>query len=111
MPIPANQILNAEILLHGTIAAAGSNNALTVNSFHYRRTSNVNPVSKVNLDTIFQATVVVPLGAALNNRFLQTFNTVRWVNDALDAPVQFNHAVVGAVAGDGMTSIEAAFIL
>jgi hypothetical protein len=111
MPIPVNQILNAEILLHGTIAAGGSNNALTVNSFHYRRTTNVNPVSKVNLDTIFQSTIVVPLGLALNVRFLQTFNTVRWVNDALDAPVQFNHAVAGAVAGDGMTAIEAAFIL
>jgi hypothetical protein len=111
MPIPVNQILNAEILLHGAIAAGGSNNALTVNTFHYRRTANVLPVSKAGLDAIFQSTVVIPLGAALNVRFLQAFNTVRWINDAVDAPVQFNHAVAGAVAGDSMTTIEAAFIL
>ena len=111
MPIPVNQQLNFEIAVLGNIAAGGSNNVRTVNIFHFQRTSNVNPISKGNIDTAFQAAVVVTLGLALNVRWLQLSNTVRCVDDALDSPVSFSHAVAGAVAGDGMTSIQAAFIL
>lgn len=111
MPIPVNQQLNFEVAVQGLISAGGSSTVKTVNVFHYQRTTNVNPISKTNIDTAFQAAVVVPLGAALNNRWTQQNNAVRCVDDALDSPVQFSHAVVGAVAGDGMTSIEAAFVL
>jgi len=111
MPIPANLITHAEIIVKGIITGGGSNTKNTVNVFHYRRTSVVNPLSKTNLDTIFNTTVVAPLALALNNRWTQQHNTVRWIDDATDAPVPFSHAAVGAVAGDGMTTIEAAFIL
>lgn len=111
MPIPVNQLVNVEIVVNGLIAAGGSGNTPTANIFHFRRTTVVNPVNKANIDAAFQAAIVVPLGAALNNRWLQTRNDVRFLNDANDAYVPFAHAVAGAVAGDSMDSIATAFIL
>ena len=111
MPIPANQITVAEIHLQGSIAAAGSSAKRIDLVFHYRRVAvAVNP-TKAALDTIFQATVAVPLIAAINARFTQTGNTIRWMNDAQDGPQTFLHAVVGGVAGDSMVTDMAAFIL
>jgi hypothetical protein len=111
MPIPANLITHAEIITRGIITAGGSNTKNTVTVYHYRRTTVVNPLSKPNLDTVFDATVTAAVALALNNRWTQSNNSVRWIDDALDAPAFFNHAAVGAVAGDGMTTIEAAFLL
>lgn len=111
MPIPANQLVNVEIVCNGLIAAGGSGNTPTANIFHFRRTTTANPVNKGNIDAAFQAAIVVPLGAALNVRWLQTRNDVRFINDVNDAYVPFAHAVAGAVAGDSMDSIATAYIL
>jgi hypothetical protein len=111
MPIPANQIQVAEVHMNGIVAAGGSTNRLANFVFHYRRTSVVNPVTKASLEAIFQSTVCVPVCAALNARYTQSNNTVRWVNDALDPPVPTTRAVVGGRAGDSMPTLSAAYIL
>jgi hypothetical protein len=112
MPIPANQMLNIEVHVHGNCAAGGSSNRLSDNSFFFQRT---NPAlalpTKTQIDAAFQAAIVVPMGAALNARWLQTRNSIRYLDDALDAFVDFSHAVAGAIAGDSMTTIDAAFLL
>lgn len=111
MPIPANQVTVAEILMMGNMAAGGGRVVPIDLVFHYRRTAVVIAASKTALDTIFQTTVVTPIAAALNVRFLQVRNRIRWMNDAQDPYQDFTHAAAGAVTGDSMSSIDAAFIL
>lgn len=111
MPIPTTSIITAEIQVAGNVASAGSSAKKFLFTFHYRRTSTAVTPTKAALDTIFQSTVVVPLGAALNIRYTQTHNNVRWVDDALDAPTLFPHAVAGGVAGDSMPMGLSAYLL
>lgn len=111
MPLPDNQLLVAEVILYGKMDAGGSETVNTVNIFHYRRATTTVPMTKVALDTAFQAAVVVKIGLALNERWNQLFNTVRMVNDALDPIGQFSHAVAGAITGDSMSSLAAQYIL
>lgn len=111
MPIPSNQITIVEIAVTGNVAAGGSNSKPFVFVFHFRRTATVLAVSKTQVDTAFQAAIVVPLALALNITFTQANNQLRWLNDALDAPIAFSHASVGAITGDRMATIDASFLL
>jgi len=111
MPIPANQITQAEITAFGVAAAGGSNNRNFEFVFQFRRTSNVNPVNKANIESAFQTAIMIPVTNALNVRYGQTFNTVRYLNDALDAPVPVTRSVGGARFGDGMPMHNSAFLL
>src|SRR6266404_1990910 len=111
MPIPASSISMAEIRVFGNIASGGVQTKPTNWGFYYKRTSTVPAILKAQIDTAFQAAVVVDLGLALNVRWLQAYNTIRYIDDAQDAPSQHNHAVAGAVAGDGMPSFNTAFLL
>jgi hypothetical protein len=112
MPIPSNQMLNIEVHVHGICAAGGSGSRFSDFSYFFQRT---NPAlalpTKTQIDTAFQTAVVVPLGAALNVRWLQTRNSIRYLDDALDAFVDFSHAVAGAIAGDSMATTLSAFQL
>lgn len=111
MPISPALITHAEIHLVGNIVAGGSNNKATDYTFNYRRTTTVNPLSKPNLDTIFQATVAAKILLATNVRWGQISNTVRWVDDATDPPVPIAHVNLGAIGTDGMSSGETAYVL
>jgi hypothetical protein len=112
MPIPSNQMITIEVHVHGNCAAGGSNNRLSDFSYFYSRT---NPAlalpTKTQIDTAFQTAIVVPTAAALNARWLQTRNSIRYLDDVQDAFVDFSHAAVGAIAGDSLTTVEAAFLL
>jgi len=110
MPIPNNEIRVAQVIVYGDIAASGSSTKNTVTVFNYRRLAVAIAPNKTNLDTAFQAAIGVPMIAALNARWTQRRNTVRWVNDAEDAPVEFTHVNVGGVAGDAMTSNETVYL-
>jgi hypothetical protein len=112
MPIAATSMLNLEVHVHGICAAGGSTSRLSDFSFFYQRTNPSLPLpTKTQIDTAFQTAVVVPLGAALNARWLQTRNSIRYLDDALDAFVDFSHAVAGQVTGDSMATTLSAFIL
>jgi len=111
MQISAALISHAEIHVTGMIVAGGSTSKNTDYTFHYRRTSVVNPLSKANLDTIFQSTVVAKILLAVNVRWTQLSNTVRWVDDATDPPVPFSHVNPGAIATPGTQSFDALFVL
>jgi hypothetical protein len=103
--------LFVEIQTHGTIAAGGSNARATVNTFHYKAAAIGVVPTKAQIDTPFQAQVVVPLGLALSVRWTQVFNTVRFFDDALDPPVSFSHAVAGAIAGDSLPMTNTVYML
>lgn len=111
MPIPANQVTTVEWILSGLIASGGSNSVNTVNVFHFRRTATaVDPV-KSAINTILTTNILTPLALALNLRWSAVHSTVRFVNDATDAPALFTQSAVGAVTGDGLSSLTAIFIL
>lgn len=101
----------AEVAMLGTIAAAGSNSKNVANVYHYRLSVLTAPPTKAALDTAFQTAIVVPYAAAANNRFTQNSNTVRWIDDALDAPASVAHAAVGAIATDSVPLSEAVAML
>jgi len=110
MPIPANQIRVAEVIMYGLIDAEGSGTKNTVTVYHFRRLGvAVNPV-KTNLDTIFQSTIADKVVLALNARWTQLRNSVRWVDDAQDAPLDINHANPGAIGTISQTSNETVYV-
>jgi hypothetical protein len=111
MPIPANQIIHAEILMKGIVTAQGSNSQKFEAVFCFRRTSVTNPPSKSQLETAFQTNIATPVLLALNNTLTQTLTSVRWINDALDVPVEFTETGVGGRSGDAMAKHNAAYIL
>jgi len=110
MPIAANLIRVAQVSIYGQIAAGGSGTVNTVTVLNFRRLAVAIAPSKNALDTAFQAAIVVPILAALNVRWGQLRNSVRWVNDAEDAPLEFPHVNAGGVAGDAQTSNETVYI-
>lgn len=111
MPIPSSSIRHIEIQANGLVSAAGSNAKKSVSVFNFRRTATANPVSKANIESAFQTAIMIPITNALNVRYAQTFNTVRFIDDALDAPSQVTRAVAGAIAGDSLSTICMAFLL
>ena len=111
MSIPIGEQEYFEIQTVGAVAAGGSTSKQFIMTTHWRRTALVLAPSKSQIDTAYQAAVVVPMCAALNNRYTQLRNRVRCINDAADGYVDFSHAVVGAIAGDGMTLSQSAFVL
>jgi len=108
--LPDAQLLNLQAIVYGIITSGGSNTQNTVTVFNYKRNAVALPQSKSAFDTAFQAGVVVPMAAALNNRWTQQHTTIRFVDDALDSPTLFSHAAVGGVAGDGLSATSAIYI-
>jgi hypothetical protein len=111
MPVADTSKLHAEIIVYGRTASGGGGVIRTVTTFHYRRNAVVVTLDKTMLDTAFQTAIVVPMAAALNNRWTQDYNTVRMINDPLDVATLFPHAAVGGVAGDSMPTLNAAYVL
>jgi hypothetical protein len=94
----------------GLMAAAGGNSVNTVFLYHFRRTAGTTTPSKSSINTRFEATIGAAVAAALNARWAATVNSIRRLNDALDANVDFSSALVGAISGDSMPSDQAAYI-
>lgn len=107
---PATPPVIVQVVTNGNCAAAGSNNRKTAVISHWRRVVTTPVFSKTQFDTAYQAAIVVPIGAALNVRWTQTNNAVRVVNNWLDQPQKFGHAVVGAIAGDSMPTYVSSYI-
>lgn len=111
MPIPLSSVTQIEVAAFGIVAAGGSNTRASVATFQYRRTATVLTISKTAVETAFQAAIMIPLTNALNARYAQTFNTVRFLNDATDFPNQVTRAVAGQIAGESLTTAESLFLL
>lgn len=111
MPIPSNQIRVAEIIMNATVAAGGSSNRISNIPFHYRRDTVAVAPSKTNLETQFNTVVAAAILLAVQQDYVQTSNSVRWVDDATDPPFYISRAGTGAIATDRMPTDMAAFIL
>lgn len=97
----------AEVSMLGTLAAAGSNVINVASVFHYRLSVLTLPPTKVALNNAFNAAQAAALLAAYNARYTQSFNTVRWIDDATDPLASVARAGVGAIATDSLPTIDA----
>lgn len=111
MSIPTADIVHAEVIMRGLIAAGGSNSVNTQFVFQYRRTAVVVTPTKTALATVFQAGPGAAIVAALNARWSEQTVSVRWIDDALDQEVPFANVNAGAIAGDSLASHIAQFML
>jgi hypothetical protein len=110
MPIPDNDRFVYQIAMKGVIAASGSSSVNTANIFYFRRTSNINPISKTLINTAFQGAVGDVIAAALNLAWAGTVTQIRCMDDAEDPYADFSSAAVGAISGDRMPSYVTAFL-
>jgi len=110
MPIPDTSKLFVEIVVKGLITGGGSNSINTVNVFHFRRTTNVNPIGKASVDAAFQTAIGDLIFAALNLRWSQLTNEVRFIEDAEDAYGLVDHVNVGSITGDSMNTMSSVFL-
>lgn len=107
MAIPANQLINIEIISKGIIAAGGSNAKAVNNVYTFRRTNTTLPVSKPNIEAAFQAAIMIPVTNALNAAYTQTGNALRFLNDATDPHQLVARAVAGQIAGARQQNYDA----
>ena len=92
----------AEIIAKGTLQSAGSNSKNVFNVFHYRLGVLTAPATKAALETVFQSGVMDVVLDAANARYHQSETTVRWIDDATDAPTSFSETGVGQIATDSL---------
>jgi hypothetical protein len=108
--IPTTDISVVEIVMHG-ISAADTPQAKPIdNVYHFRRTTTGSPLNKVLVQNAFQTAIGDVVLAALNVRYTQVDNKVRWVNDALDLPQSFAETGPGVITGDSCQDFVAAVI-
>jgi len=87
------------------IAMLGVSTAETVtakniaNVYQFRRVITGSGPLKSQIDTAFQAAIGDIVLLALSVDYTQSMNTIRFFDDALDAPLPFTHTGVGGVAG------------
>lgn len=99
MPSIATTLLNyVEIVAKGIVtqATVPSKNFWIVH--HFRRTANVPPLSKADIEAHFQTAYMVPLLAMLNAAYAQTETDVRFIDDATDPYGVFPESTVGGIA-------------
>jgi len=101
----------AEVSMLGSLAAAGSDAKNVASVFHYRLSVLTLPPTKAALELAFNTAQVAALIAAFNSRYVQTFNTVRWIDDATDPPVATTRAGAGAIATDSLPTIDSVSML
>jgi hypothetical protein len=89
-----------EVGMLGVIAADPSISKNIANIYQFRRLAVVAPPSKAEINTAFQASIGAAVLAALNVDYTQTFNTVRFFDNAIDPAQEFVQAGVGAIAGE-----------
>lgn len=111
VPIPDNQCVVIEVQMHGTVSSAGGDAKNANNIFHFRRTSVVNPITEVAAEAAFNTNVSAALIAALNLRYTQTFNAVRFINDATRPFVDVPRTGPGAITGDSMPLDSSLYVL
>lgn len=97
-----------EIVSQAFAVARGSNVKNIFNVWHYQRMVVGGIADKSVIEAAFQTSVMVPLLAAVNVDYTQIQNTVRFFDDALDAPIGFAETGVGAITGDRMETFVAA---
>lgn len=98
-----------EIVSQAFAVARGGQQKPIFNVWHFRRSLAVTTPSKSLIEISFQSVIMTPLLATVHVDYTQIANTVRFFDDALDAPISFPETGVGGVTvGDRMETFVAA---
>jgi hypothetical protein len=100
-----------EISMHGIVTAGGSQTKNSASVFHFRSSAPTTTINKPAIEAAFSGQIAAPILALLNNRYTQTFNTVRLLNNPLDPLYQAAETGVGAITGDSMPMANQSFVL
>lgn len=98
--IPDTDITTVEVAMKGTSVSDTGEAKTIINVYHFRRTNTTFALSKSQINTAFQAGIGAAVLAALNERYTQSENIIRWVDDALDPPQSFTQTGTGAITGE-----------
>lgn len=107
MAIPASDLWTVEIIMKGGVAAAGGGTRNIENVYHFQRTTNVNVLSKANIESQFQTSIATPVLAALSVDFTQSSTSLRFLEDAQDAYQDFTESTAGSIAGERQADYDA----
>jgi len=110
-PLPDTSCNVAQINMRGIISSAGGSSVNAENIFYFRRTTTVNVLAEASVEAAFQANVVLPILAALNLRYTQTRNSVRFINDVTRPFVDVARAIAGSITGDSMPVNTSLYLL
>jgi len=99
-----------EVTMLATSAADPTATKNFANVYHFRRLAGPGSAIKSQINSAFQTAIGDILLLALNVDYQQTFNVVRFFDDALDLPQQFTQAGVGAIAGERLPDFVTASI-
>src|SRR6185369_10229806 len=99
-----------EVTMLATIAPDPTTSKNVANVYHFRRASGVGTPSKSEINTAFQAGIAAPLLLTLNEDYAQTYNVVRFFDDALDLPILFTQTGVGAIVGQRLPDYATATV-
>lgn len=100
----------AEITMLATSAADPTSTKAIANVYHFRRLAGPGSAIKAQLNAAFQTAIGDVLLNALNEDYGQTFNVVRFFDDALDLPEQFTQTGVGQISGQRLPDFVTASI-
>jgi hypothetical protein len=111
MPLALNQLLTSEVIIHGSVASAGSNARVFDVVTHWKRTAvTFDPVeTQVNAAVI--TNIVAPLMAALNVRATMQYVSTRFMEDPTRRAVRTSDTTAGAQTGDSMVMDDCAYLL
>lgn len=108
--IPATSILHAQLILRGSVTAAGSTARPMNLVMNYRRTSNVHALVKANIAASWLTAHRTLLLTCLSLRCVLTGLGVRFTDDAIDAESVTTDTHAGLVVGDSMPLTQAAYL-
>jgi len=101
----------AQVTMRATSVARGGEVKNIANVYNFYRASTVAPRVKSEVDAAFQAGIGAAVLAFVNVDYTQLDNTVRWLDDATDAPQVFTHANVGGGTGMREDNFTAGYVL
>lgn len=99
-----------EIVSQGSASSIGGGPKNFFNVYQFVRLSALGSVSKANIEAAFQTAIITPLLAVLHDSYSQIANTVRFFDDATDAPQSFTETGAGGVSGDRLPDYNAVVV-
>jgi hypothetical protein len=113
MPLPPPPYYGTvQINMKGVSASQGSTSHFADFVFFFSRPFGSAIVADpIKIEAAFQTNIAIPICNALNQRYTQSGNEVRFIDDALNATVLVPRALPGAIAGDSLPQHVSAYML
>lgn len=105
--IPSNELIHVEIVMAGVVSGTGVSAKNFFNVFHFRRTNLGLPVDKGQIEAAFQTAIADGIVALLNAAYVQSYNSVRFLDDATDPPEITTHSTAGGITGAAQENFDA----